>query len=237
VAEEETVYNSLFYVYITYGLVGVLSTYVYISTWLTLPPDAETINVLGMILPANLVFVLIPCHLILTPWTFMQAYGAKTDAEWFEVNEIWFTLIAFGMSLVENTYRGPYTPIVLCICLFDWVVDVMAGLTYKMNIEAKSGIYVLANAPNAIIWTLYGLARPCPLDPFLAGTSIIIGSSNAFLIYKGVEGDENASYALMLMRLVDSVIFLWMYMVTKDIQSLVNFLLSIGAALVTTKFE
>ena len=236
VTEEEVVYNSLFYAYIIYGLVGVLSAYTYLWTWVNLPPDATTVEVLGMILPANLIFVLIPCHLILTPWTFTQAYGAKNEAEWFVPNEIWFTLIAFGMSFVENMYRGPYTPLVLCICLFDWLVDVMAGITYKMNMEAKSGAYTLVNAPMAIIWSLYGLARQ-PLDPFLAGVSIIMGSGNAFLIYRGVTGDESASYALFLMRLVDSAIFLWSYLAMMDVQSLVSFLLSIGAVLVTAKFE
>ena len=235
-ADEEVVLDALTYTYVVLGMVGLLSTYVYVSTWLSLEPGADTVSVLGMILPANLVFVLIPCHLILTPWTFAQAYGASRREEWFLVNEVWFTLIAFGMSFVENMYRGPYTPLVLCICLFDWLVDVFAALSYRLGMYTRTGASVLAHAPMAVVWASYGFASS-PTDPFLVGLSMLFGLSNGFMIYRGFRGDEGASYALYLLRCIDAAIFLWCYMATGLMNYLVFVLLSAAAIMANAKIE
>ena len=89
------------------------------------PPETVTVELLGttMVLPWRTFLVLIPCHLLLIPWTIVTAVLLyREDPDWV-TSMLYMTLFSTALTITENAFRGPGTVIVLCICLFDTITD------------------------------------------------------------------------------------------------------------------
>lgn len=105
----------------TFAVVGIII----LSDWTMalLGPPKETFRMMGMVLPYDLLYVLVPCHWVLLPWTGFQAYSAWKGKSWFLYNYPWLLMLALPLTITENLFAGPGTVIVLCICLFDALLE------------------------------------------------------------------------------------------------------------------
>ena len=132
--DEMAIRKAFFYLDIVWGIVGIIAIAAVINAFVT--QTGDIVYVLGMTIPRSLLYVLIPCHLILIPWTFYQAYAALNDLDSFLSNYPWMLIIALILSVTENLFRGPQTPLVLCICLFDWISDVI-GIPFVQKLYRR----------------------------------------------------------------------------------------------------
>jgi len=121
--DEMAIRKAFFYLDIIWGIIGVIAMAAVVHAFVT--QTGEMVQVLGMVIPRSLLYVLIPCHIILIPWTFYQAYTALYNVDAFLANYPWILIIALILSVTENLFRGPQTYLVMCICLFDWISDVI----------------------------------------------------------------------------------------------------------------
>ena len=229
----EQLYDALHRLYIIYATIGVVTLTACVYTYLTTSGNV-IVNVIGMRLPRQVLFVLLPCHFVLIPWTIIQSYSAKIRAEWFISNELWFTIIAFGMSMVENMYRGKLVPIVLCICLYDWITDVWAGISALTKPAVRTGIKPsLAQIPAVLMWFMWIFQSD---DIFLSIIALVIVAGNIYLMFDAVN-NEGASYALLLLRLTDVSIFGWSLYVLRGLPQLIMLLSAVVSLLALLKFE
>jgi len=80
---------------------------------------------LTMIIPYEIFSVLIPCHMILLPWTLAEALISFSGDKWLKTSTLWMLIYALPLTTTENVFSywlGGSIP-VLCICLFDIVAD------------------------------------------------------------------------------------------------------------------
>jgi len=80
---------------------------------------------LTMILPYEIFSVLIPCHMILLPWTLVEALFSFFGSDQLKTSTLWMLICALPLTTTENVFSywlGGSIPI-LCICLFDIITD------------------------------------------------------------------------------------------------------------------
>jgi len=110
-----------------YGLWAVIGAGVAYHWFNLFMQGIDPVETLGMVIPRNLFLVLLPCHLVLIPWLLLNAYGVFYLREWFPPSIYWMTLLAGLLSIIENMFRTPQTPVVLCICLFTALTSIIAA--------------------------------------------------------------------------------------------------------------
>jgi membrane protease YdiL (CAAX protease family) len=116
-----------------YAVFSFLGLYV-MTIWLPLYRTAVLgsiveVTALGvtMKIPYDVFNVLVPCHLVLLPWTFITALAWATSASWAKGASTWMLLLSLPLTTIENVfsyYLGGSLP-VLCICLFDSILDAL----------------------------------------------------------------------------------------------------------------
>jgi len=118
---------------IIYAVFGFLGLYV-MTIWLplyrtALPGTIVEVTALGvtMKIPYDVFNVLVPCHLVLIPWTFITALAWLTHASWAKGISTWMLLLSLPLTTIENVFSyclGGSLPII-CICLFDSLLDAL----------------------------------------------------------------------------------------------------------------
>jgi membrane protease YdiL (CAAX protease family) len=115
-------------IYTVFGFLGLYIISIWLPTWRTaIPGTIVDVTALGitMKIPYDVFNVLVPCHLVLLPWTFITALAWVTHASWAKGVSTWMLLLSLPLTTIENVfsyYLGGSLP-VLCICLFDSILD------------------------------------------------------------------------------------------------------------------
>jgi len=210
--EEEAIRGWGYYsVFIT--LIGFIAMFAFIQALLT---GEETVYVLGMKLPRAVLLVITPCHFITLPWTIHQIVGALRAEEWFMRVQVWLFWVTLGMSVVENYFRLPETPLVFCVCLFVFLSSLYTFLLAVYAPEVGMGrAQAVLNAVPTVMWLLYALRFGALGDLVAAFAFFIMVVLNVYLIHGMlVRGEEAFAYGLLIARLVDLSIFAWLSLTT-----------------------
>ena len=204
--------HALVWVYSIFLLVGVYVAVVMFKTWAgygfyTTVPPVEAIDILGMHLPSNLLPVLLACHLVLIPMTLFDIVGYRDDYDWAPVLEVWTGVFGLALTTIENRYAIPYgTPLVLCLCLFDFLTLISSRVMHYTGIVPGTGKVLWLNVPILIFWISHGL-----MEHSLLPVVLILTVPQLYLVYLG---DDPSSIALTILRIEDVAVFSWLYMMT-----------------------
>ena len=120
-----TIFGVIYIVWVIVGLKIVSDWWILYYTYKTGDLIEYTFSGLTMIIPYKVFSVLIPCHIMLIPWTLAEALFAFSGGKWLKSSTLWMLIYALPLTTTENVFTywlGGSLP-ALCICLFDAITD------------------------------------------------------------------------------------------------------------------
>ena len=120
-------------IYLIFAVIGIVIIWQWLTVYRQATPgtivDAVTLGI-ELKIPYEVFSVLIPCHIVLIPWTIVEALAYLFRVSWAKNSAVWMLLIALPLTTTENVfswYLGGSVPI-YCICMFDAILDFIAAI-------------------------------------------------------------------------------------------------------------
>ena len=142
--------------------------------------------------------------------TLFDVLGYRDDYDWAPVLEVWTGVFGLALTTIENRYAIPYgTPLVLCLCLFDFLTLISSRVMHHAGIVPGTGRILWLHVPILVFWLSSGV-----MEHSLLPVVLILTVPQLYLVYLG---DDSSSIALTILRIEDVAVFSWLYMMTGQI--------------------